>query len=170
MFSSQLAIYLISIYLSIYLYLSIYVFFSARSPFYSHISTTLQGLSTIRTFEKETMALDLYHRYQNEHSQGWYLYLTTLRWFGMRMDFLVGVFIAVVAFTFLSLSSSEFSAGTTIMSELYILKLRSFFLSALNAGLAGLSLVYSLALTDLFQYCVRQSAEVENVVCCQVQN
>ena len=56
------------------------------------------------------------------------------------------------------------------MSKLYILKLRLYIFSAVNAGLAGLSLVYSLSLTDLFQFCVRQSAEVENVVCCQVQN
>ena len=38
------------------------------------------------------------------------------------------------------------------------------FFSALNAGLIGLSLTYSVTLSDMIQYCVRVSAEVENVV------
>ena len=41
----------------------------ARSPLYSHISTTLQGLPTIRTFGKQSVALDHFHKYQNEHTQ-----------------------------------------------------------------------------------------------------
>ncbi len=36
--------------------------------------------------------------------------------------------------------------------------------SALNAGLVGLGLTYTLSLAGMFQYCVRLSAEVENVV------
>ena len=35
---------------------------------------------------------------------------------------------------------------------------------ALNAGLVGLSLTYTISLAGMFQYCVRLSAEVENVV------
>ena len=41
----------------------------ARSPLYSHISTTLQGLPTIRTFGNQRMALGHFHKYQNEHTQ-----------------------------------------------------------------------------------------------------
>lgn len=36
--------------------------------------------------------------------------------------------------------------------------------AALNAGLVGLALVYAISLTDLFQFCVRVSAEIENLV------
>ena len=41
----------------------------ARSPLYSHISSTLQGLPTIRTFGNQSVALDHFHKYQNEHTQ-----------------------------------------------------------------------------------------------------
>ncbi len=39
-----------------------------------------------------------------------------------------------------------------------------YFLVALNAGLVGLGLTYTLSLAGMFQYCVRLSAAVENVV------
>ena len=37
-------------------------------------------------------------------------------------------------------------------------------LPELNAGLVGLGLTYTVSLAGMFQYCVRQSAEVENIV------
>ncbi len=43
--------------------------FIARSPLYSHISSTLQGLLTIRTFKKEDIALRSFHSYQDSHTQ-----------------------------------------------------------------------------------------------------
>lgn len=78
----------------------------ARSPLYSHISTTLQGLPTIRTFRKQSTAIDALHRYQNKHTQGWYLYLVSTRWFGMRIDTCSAVFLAAVAFISIPLSTS----------------------------------------------------------------
>ena len=36
--------------------------------------------------------------------------------------------------------------------------------AAENAGLIGLALTYAVSLNGMFQYCVRQSAEVENLV------
>ncbi len=34
----------------------------------------------------------------------------------------------------------------------------------LDAGIVGLGLAYTIALAGILQYCVRQSAEVENIV------
>ena len=80
---------------------------TARSPLYSHISTTLQGLPTIRVFGKKGVALDQFHRYQNEHSKGWFLYLITARWFTQKVDFLGALLLAAVAFISIPLASSE---------------------------------------------------------------
>ena len=79
-------------------------------------------------------------RFQNAHSQGWYLYLVSTRWFGMRIDFVSSIFLATVAFSSVPLAGD------------------------LNAGLVGLGLTYAVSLAGMFQYCVRLSAEVENVV------
>ena len=60
---------------------SIYMHFMyiARSPVYSHLSLTLQGLTTIRSYSMETSSMDMFHDYMNKHSQAWYLYLATTR-------------------------------------------------------------------------------------------
>ncbi len=41
----------------------------ARSPVYSHISSTLQGLPIIRTFGKTAVSIEQFHYYQNEHTR-----------------------------------------------------------------------------------------------------
>lgn len=43
--------------------------FVAKSPVYSHLSVTLQGLVTIRALQKENIVLNLFHKYHNEHTQ-----------------------------------------------------------------------------------------------------
>ena len=100
--------------------------FIARSPLYSHISMTLQGLPTIRAYNKQNDLLEMFYKYQNTHSQGWYLYLVTSRykqisifyktisscrdyprWFGVRIDMICAMFISLVAFVSIPLTESE---------------------------------------------------------------
>jgi ATP-binding cassette subfamily C (CFTR/MRP) protein 4 len=112
----------------------------ARSPLYSHISATLQGLPTIRSFHQEHAALKTFFRFQNEHSRGFYLYQVAVRWFGIRIDFMSNVFLAAVVFSSIPLAGS------------------------LDAGLVGLGLTYAISLAISFQFCVRLSTEVENTL------
>ncbi|XP_065919840.1 ATP-binding cassette sub-family C member 4-like [Dysidea avara] len=112
----------------------------ARSPLYSHISSTIQGLSTIRAYKEEKKFSNNLHYYLNEHTKGWYLYLASNRWFGMRIDLISATFLAIVVLSAVPLADS------------------------LDPGLVGLSLVYVITLADKFQYCVRTSAEVENLL------
>ena len=52
---------------------------SARSPIYSHLSTTLQGLPVIRSYSMQSVTMDQFHSAQNHHTQAWYLYLVATR-------------------------------------------------------------------------------------------
>jgi len=89
---------------------TIYLLPTARSPLYSHISSTIQGLSTIRVHkEAEKFSNNLYY-YLNEHTKAWYLYLATNRWFGLRIDFISAVFLVFVVFSAVPLADSEFNS------------------------------------------------------------
>ena len=88
----------------------------ARSPIYSHLSTTIQGLPVIRSYSMQSVAMETFHTFQNQHSRAWYLYLVSnrwvhyscnwkfitlilFRWFGMRIDLISNIFTAIVAFS-----------------------------------------------------------------------
>ncbi|XP_070538062.1 ATP-binding cassette sub-family C member 4-like isoform X3 [Ptychodera flava] len=109
-----------------------------RSPVFSHLSASLQGLWTIRAFNAEPIFTREFDTHQDLHTEAWFLFLTTSRWLAVRLDALCACFVIAVAFC------SIFAADR------------------LNAGLVGLSLTYALTLMGMFQWCVRQSAEVEN--------
>ena len=79
----------------------------ARSPLYSHISATLQGLTTIRACEREHASIAYFHAYQDEQTKGWLHYLIANRWFGMRIDLISSLFITIVSFSAIPLAGGE---------------------------------------------------------------
>ena len=110
-----------------------------RSPVYAQMSTTLTGLPVIRAHPGTSASfLKTFHDHQNAHSQSFFTFVAINRWLGIRLDMLTFLFVCGTAF------------GSV------------WFRSTVSAGLAGLILVYAIELTDLFQWSVRQSAEIEN--------
>ncbi|XP_064396708.1 ATP-binding cassette sub-family C member 4-like [Halichondria panicea] len=112
----------------------------ARSPVYSHISSTLQGLPIIRSFGKTGVSMKQFHDYQNEHTKAYYLYLVLTRWLGIRMDFLNTLLLALVSF------------------------LAVLFAEVFDPALISLAVTYIISLSGLFQYTVRISADIENIM------
>ncbi|XP_061290370.1 ATP-binding cassette sub-family C member 4-like isoform X3 [Bos javanicus] len=113
---------------------------TTRSPVFSHLASSLQGLWTIRAYKAEQRFQQLFDTYQDLHSEAWFLLLTTSRWLAVYLDVICAIFVTVVAF------------GALILVE------------SLNPGQVGLVLSLTLTLTRMFQWCVRQSAEVENMM------
>ncbi|XP_028401399.1 multidrug resistance-associated protein 4-like [Dendronephthya gigantea] len=112
-----------------------------RSPIYSHVSATLQGLCTIRALHTQPHFLRKYNKYQDRHTSAWFLILTGVRWLGFRLDMLCFVFFAIVVFAPLAAEEVGMSVSATLV---------------------GLALLYTKQLFGMFQFCVRQTAEVEN--------
>uniref|UniRef100_A0A4W4ELJ6 ATP-binding cassette, sub-family C (CFTR/MRP), member 4 n=1 Tax=Electrophorus electricus TaxID=8005 RepID=A0A4W4ELJ6_ELEEL len=110
---------------------------TTRSPVFSHLSSSLQGLWTIRAFKAEERFQQTFDAHQDLHSEAWFLFLTTSRWLAVRLDGMCSVFVTIMSF------------GCLLMR---------------NAGAVGLALSYAIALMGTFQWGVRQSAEVENLM------
>ena len=81
----------------------------ARSPLYSHISLTLQGLTTIRSLSLESRMTKDLHYFLDEHSRAWYHYLACVKWFGLRIDFLIAF--VVIFGLFSAITSKHFIGG-----------------------------------------------------------
>ncbi|XP_061579415.1 ATP-binding cassette sub-family C member 4-like isoform X2 [Cololabis saira] len=113
---------------------------TTRSPVFSHLSSSLQGLSTIRAFRAQQRFQRMFDEYQNLHSEAWFLFLTTSRWFAVRLDGICCLFVTFTVFGCLYLRDG------------------------LEPGGVALAMSYAVTLTGMFQWGVRQSAEIENMM------
>ncbi|XP_026324005.1 probable multidrug resistance-associated protein lethal(2)03659 isoform X2 [Hyposmocoma kahamanoa] len=108
-----------------------------RSPVFSHLNATVLGLATIRSYGAESLLAEEFDRHQDLHSSAWYLFITCSRAFGYFLDMICLLFIICVTFSCLM---------KTVM----------------DASSAGLAITQSISLTGIFQWGMRQSAEMEN--------
>uniref|UniRef100_A0A3Q2X6D7 Multidrug resistance-associated protein 4 n=1 Tax=Haplochromis burtoni TaxID=8153 RepID=A0A3Q2X6D7_HAPBU len=113
---------------------------TTRSPVLSQLSSSLNGLSTIRASRSEEKLKKDFDAHQDLHSEAWFLFLMTSRWFALRLDSICSIFITLTAF------------GLILLRD------------GLVAGEVGLVLTYAVTLMGNFQWTVRQSAEVENMM------
>ena len=113
-----------------------------RSPVYSNIPSTLDGLSIIRAFGMSDSFSENFFHLQNEHTRIVICFYSCVRWLGLRLDLLVTLFLTILCF------------GCVFLRD---------FLN-LDPGLVGLLLSYLMALCDMLQWCVRQSTEAENMM------
>ncbi|XP_047611778.1 ATP-binding cassette sub-family C member 4-like [Phacochoerus africanus] len=113
---------------------------ATQSPVFSHLASSLQGHWTIRAFKAQQRFQELFDTHQDLHSEAWFLFLTTSRWFALCLDAICAIFVIVVAF------------GSLFLAE------------TLNVGQVGLVLSLALTFMVMVPRCVRQSAEAENMM------
>ncbi|XP_031622965.1 multidrug resistance-associated protein 4-like, partial [Contarinia nasturtii] len=109
-----------------------------KSPVFTHISATLEGLSIVRAFEAEEILRDEFERHQNLNTGVWHMFFGISHAFGLSLDMMVYVFIGVILFVFL------------VVNE------------GVTGDRAGLALSQALFLSNLLQYAVIKSSEVTN--------
>lgn len=80
---------------------------NTRSPVYSHINTTIQGLSTVRTFKAQKVLHNEFNDYQDTNSGALYLVFATTRAFALWLDLICVAYIAAVTFSFLLIETGE---------------------------------------------------------------
>ncbi|PVV05227.1 hypothetical protein BB560_000256 [Smittium megazygosporum] len=110
---------------------------TSRSPVYSLLSETLDGLTTVRAFASGSKFVKNFVNAQNVNGRAFFSFISCARWLAFRLDLLNSLLVIVSAFSMLAIRKK------------------------LSPGLAALSISYLLNLVGMVQWCVRQSIEVE---------
>uniref|UniRef100_A0AAQ5XD39 ATP-binding cassette, sub-family C (CFTR/MRP), member 12 n=1 Tax=Amphiprion ocellaris TaxID=80972 RepID=A0AAQ5XD39_AMPOC len=110
----------------------------SRSPCISLTISTLQGLSTIHAYNIRDSHIKMFKSINDINSNHFLLFNSGTRWLSFWLDFMGATMTLVVAL-FVVLSSNEL----------------------VSPALKGLALSYTIQLTGLLQYVVRQATEVE---------
>ncbi|KAJ4947567.1 hypothetical protein JOQ06_009602 [Pogonophryne albipinna] len=110
----------------------------SRSPCISLTTSTLQGLSTIHAYNIRENHIQLFKTLNDINSNHYLLFNCGTRWLSFWLDFMACTMTLLVSL-FVVLSSNE----------------------DISPSLKGLALSYTIQLTGVLQYVVRQSTEVE---------
>jgi len=114
----------------------------ARSPIFAMLGESLTGIATIRANAATDYFKEKFQVAHDTHTRAFFAFIASSRWVGFRMDSIMYLFLSVAAFlAVLFQQQGWFKVDPVIL---------------------GLSLSMLLQLAGLFQWCIRQSAEVIN--------
>ncbi|KAG5307336.1 MRP4 protein, partial [Acromyrmex insinuator] len=115
-----------------------------KSPMFSHVNATLNGLPTIRSSGVgiEKMMQKQFDMLQDRHSGTWYLFLTCSTAFGVFTDLIICLFLACLCFSLILVNEN----GTILDSQ------------------AGLAISQSLILIGCLQYSIKQTTETMSLM------
>ncbi len=110
---------------------------------FSHLSESLDGLVTIRAFKKRSDFIKTNYKNIDRNTAALSAFNASARWLGIRLDAMSTAF--MIAVTFGAVAAKKYGAP-------------------ISPAILGVGILYVLQLTGLFQWAVRQSAEVENLM------
>ncbi|EGW00257.1 Multidrug resistance-associated protein 9 [Cricetulus griseus] len=93
----------------------------SRSPWFSHITSSIQGLGVIHAYDKKDDCISRFKTLNDENSSHLLYFNCALRWFALRMDVLMNIVTFVVALL-VTLSFSSISASSKGLSLSYIIQ------------------------------------------------
>lgn len=83
--------------LEIFKFIKSYTLFASDcSPIYTQLTTSLQGLTTIRAFRAESILEKEFDNHQNKHSASFFLFIQANRTFAFWLDIICAIYIALV--------------------------------------------------------------------------
>lgn len=80
--------------------------FTAKSPAFTHLAATLNGLSTIRAYNVETILKKEFDHHQDTHSACWYMIISTRTVFGLALDIICFVFVSCIIFYYILIDTN----------------------------------------------------------------
>ncbi|ENN79278.1 hypothetical protein YQE_04278, partial [Dendroctonus ponderosae] len=109
-----------------------------KSPLFSHMTASVQGLSTIRAFAAQKLLINEFDELQNRHSAAWFLFIASSRCFALWLDLICIFFIATATFSLIAVSK------------------------IIHGGDIGLVITQYIGLMGSLQWGMRQWSELEN--------
>ena len=116
----------------------------ARSPMFAMLSESLSGVATIRANDSSSFFLKKFEDAHDAHTRAFFSFIAASRWVGFRMDAIMFVLMSVVSFLAVVFHGQAWFQ--------------------IDPSILGLSISMLLQLAGMFQWCIRQSAEVVNLM------
>ncbi|CAB0034970.1 unnamed protein product [Trichogramma brassicae] len=109
-----------------------------RSPVFTHLNATLNGLSTIRAYRVQDILKKEFDQFQDVHTSSWFMFIASSSAFGFSIDIFYFIFTALVTFSFLLVQNDS------------------------SSGSVGLAITQVMAVSSMLQWGMRNFAEVSN--------
>lgn len=110
----------------------------AKSPVFTHLAATLNGLATIRSCNAEGILQHEFDSHQDTHTAYWFMFITSTSALGFVLDIMGFLFVSCIIYYFM------------------------LFDSGVSGNEIGLAITQALSMSSLLQWGVRQSAEASN--------
>ena len=88
---------------------------SARSPIFTHMSSTLNGLATLRVHQSQVIFQQTFDDLLDVHSSAWYLYLSSTRWLALWLDWICVFYVTCVTYTCVILRDSKYGLFASVL-------------------------------------------------------
>lgn len=82
---------------------------SARAPAFSHVTATLNGITTIRSQRAQKLLTEEFDVIQDHHTGPFYLFLVSSEAFGFYLDAISNIFLAFVTLQFMFFTEGKSS-------------------------------------------------------------